>query len=318
MKRPILYLAVVLPLCIHAQQLDSLLTNDPLIQEFDSLFNSADSTSILTMIDNILESDIETKYSQLAARLGYNSNVVATSSVFGINQFGLAPGVSFYHHSGLYVDVTGYWSNEYDPNYYLTIASAGYLNSFTSYWSAMAEYSYYDTKINDDAFVPYRHSLGLTNFFEVKQLNFRLDYYFYFGEQSAHRWQPGVAWSLEKENWLGFDRALFFPSFNVLFGVEPVTIIYSELVPYTTRPAEILFRRNNGLPLFFERFTEETSYETGVMNYSLSAPIMLSKKQWNFTFTYTYNFPKALEGQSLVIANGGYVSLSVTRFFNIR
>ncbi len=34
----------------------------------------------------------------MAIRLGYNSNIVATSRTVGINQFGISPGVSYYHH----------------------------------------------------------------------------------------------------------------------------------------------------------------------------------------------------------------------------
>lgn len=40
-------------------------------------------------------------------RMGYNSNVVAASRTLGFNQFGVAPGISFYHKWGLYADYTG-------------------------------------------------------------------------------------------------------------------------------------------------------------------------------------------------------------------
>lgn len=178
LKQICLLACVLLSAGTNAQQLDSLLANDPIVKEFDSLFYSGDSVSILSMLDNILAAaEVPKPESQLAVRLGYNSNVVATSSVFGINQFGLAPGVSYYHKSGLYADVTGYWSNEYDPNYYLTVFSAGYLNSFTSMWSLMAEYSYYGYRqAGEDASVPYRHSLVINNFFEIGKLTIRTDY----------------------------------------------------------------------------------------------------------------------------------------------
>ena len=57
--------------------------------------------------------------SQLAVRLSYNSNVLSAGRTLGIENFGLAPGLSYYHKSGLYADVSGYWSKDFDPSYYL-------------------------------------------------------------------------------------------------------------------------------------------------------------------------------------------------------
>ncbi len=64
--------------------------------------------------------------SQLAIRIGYNSNVLSAGRTLGIENFGLAPGISFYHISVLFADVTSYWSKW--PNYYKAWLTYFYLS----------------------------------------------------------------------------------------------------------------------------------------------------------------------------------------------
>src|SRR5262249_27230491 len=95
----------------------------------DSILNSPDSMSILSLIDNLLLTP-EPPGSQLAVRVGYNNNIVGNGSS-AVNQFGITSGLSYYHKSGAYLDVAGYYTSEYKPSYYLTVASVGYLTSVT-------------------------------------------------------------------------------------------------------------------------------------------------------------------------------------------
>jgi hypothetical protein len=301
---------------LNAQQPDSLLTRDAIIAELDSLLSSDDSLSIFRLIDSIMQMPgSDGDVSQLAMRMGYNSNVIAAARTIGFNQFGLAPGVSYYHRSGAYADVTGYWSPEYSPDYYLTVASAGYMKTVGKHWSFLAEYShYFYSDHGEDVYIPYTDNLGMTNFLEFGPINFRFDYYFYFGQKTAHRLMPGLSLNLEKRNWKGIKRIIFFPSFNVLFGSETVTTYEKQVKAYTSRPLEILYRRNHNLPLFYTYYNEINTKAFGVMNYSLSAPISVAIKGWTFLASYTYNFPKPLPGEDLGLMNSGYFSFSVTRY----
>src|SRR5689334_20811477 len=120
-----LFLAFIfLSFTLTAQDRDSLLLKP------DSLYTADDSLSIFALIDSLLtlEKDMG---SQLALRMGYNSNVLSAGRTLGINNFGLAPGVSYYHKSGAYADVSTYWSKDFHPSWYLTIASVGYMRDFT-------------------------------------------------------------------------------------------------------------------------------------------------------------------------------------------
>src|SRR5689334_16717953 len=80
----------------------------------DDNLSSEDTHSLASLTDTPrqLEEDLG---SHLAVRLGYNSNVLSAGRTLGIQNFGLAPAVSYYHRSGLYADVTAYWSKDFEP-----------------------------------------------------------------------------------------------------------------------------------------------------------------------------------------------------------
>lgn len=290
----------------RSQQTDSaLLYSDPYIAELDSLIAN-DSLQFFSFMDSLINLSVPTLRSQMFVRLGYNSNVVSASRTLGFNQFGLAPGLSYYHKTGLYADLTGYWSDEYDPSYYLTVATLGYMNSPTQWWSFMTEYSrYIYTNTSEDQYIAYNNNLGVSNFFDVKLLTFRLDYQFYFGDKQAHRINPSLIINLEKTKWGKIDRLSFYPTCSVLFGSEQIT----ETIPYAQTYIGILFRLRRGLPLYYE----QTTTEFGVLNYSFVAPLAVTIKDWTFIASYTYNIPKALPGETLSLTDSGYLSASISR-----
>ncbi len=316
MKKALGILIFTLPTYLALSQevrSDSLhLRSDTLtLKELDTFFTHQDSLEIFDLIDSLLHIGAINETSQMAVRLGYNSNIIADNRTLNINQFGLAPGVSYYHKTGLYADLTAYWSQEYDPHLYLSVASAGYLHTFKKWYSILGEYShyFYNQPKDSTVSVPYTNNIGLTNYFEFKHKVFRLDYYFYFGEKIAHRIMPSLGINLVKRKWKGLDRVSFYPTINVLFGSEEITKeeIYSNVL------LRILYNRTHSpkLPL-----TYETSHtEFGVMNYSISTPITITKKNWTFLLSYTYNIPKSLPGEDLSLQSGGYLSFSITRYF---
>jgi len=292
---------------LQGQQSDSaLLYSDPYIAELDSLLNESDGSDFLTLLDSLINIPAPSLRSQLLVRLGYNSNVVSASRTLGFNQFGIAPGASYYHKSGLYADVTGYWSKEYEPNYYLTVGSVGYLNSPTTWWSFMAEYNrYMYSKLNKDEYIAYKNNVGVSNFFDVGLVTFRFDYQFYFGDKVAHRINPSVMLNLQKIKWGKIDRIAFYPAFSALFGSEQIT----QTLPYSRTLAGITYRVRNGLPLYYDI----TNTEFGVLNYSFTAPVAITVNQWTLIVSYTYNIPKALPGESISLIDTGYLSASIAR-----
>jgi hypothetical protein len=271
-----------------------------------SLFQLIDS---LVQVPNTLEAG-----STLVTRLGYNSNILATSRTLGFSQFGLSPGISYYHKSGLYLDATAYWSQAYSPNLYLTIPSAGYLKTIKK-WTMNFEYSRYVYSFSDSMYdLPYTNSVGLSNFFELKPFLFRLDYSLYFGEKSAHRLMPGIMLNLEKRNWRGIRRILLYPTFNVLLGNEKWQV--SQYVPNATTLADVRALIAQHKPLF--RLKTDNYNEFGALNYSVSLPLSINYKDWGFLLSYVYNFQQVLPNEPITVTNSGYLSFSVTRYFNFK
>lgn len=320
MKPSLTLLLITWSACLAVAQTphaDTVVTRKPdVLDSLSQVLSAEDSLAIFDLIDSMLLADpslfgIKEK-SQMAVRLGYNSNITADNRTFNISQFGLAPGVSYYHKSGAYVDATTYWSNEYKPSFYLTVASAGYLHTFSKHYSLLAEYSHYFYNQPSDSTVsiPYTNNVGVSNYFELKPVMLRLDYYLYFGERTAHRIMPSVGLNLVKRNFLGFDRVMFFPMFAVMFGSEQITTY--GLYPNTL--LRILYNRTHArkVPLYYE----EHSTEFGVMNYGFTIPLSFTKKNWSFLLSYAYNMPKALPGETLSLENTGYLSFSITKYFD--
>lgn len=312
MKRSAPLLATLLFICSFSsqgQQADSLL-ND--FEDFDSILSFEDSLSIFTLIDSLMQMEAPENKSMMALRLGYNSNANASGRTLGISQFGLSPGASYYHKSGAYVDASGYWSSEYDPSYYLTILSAGYIGVISPKWSFLGEYSrYIYSQLGDDVIVSYSNSASLSNFIDIKPLTFRLDYTLLFGDKTGHRVMPGVMLNLEKKNWKKTDRILFYPSFNLLLGSEQ----YEVYLPYAKTLAGAIIRVRNGLPLYYK----DTGADFGVMNYSLTAPLSINIKNWNFLLSYTYNIPKLLSHEEdPELTNSGFIAASISKYIRFK
>lgn len=313
MKRYALALVGICSVCsllVRAQSADSLLLNYDK-GEFEDILSYEDSLSIFTLIDSLLQLETIELKSSIAIRLGYNSNASSSARTLGISQFGLSPGVSYYHKSGVYLDATGYWNTEYDPKYYLNILSAGYIGSFSRKWSFLGEYSrYLYSQLGDSVSVSYKNSINISNFFNVKPFTFRMDYTLLFGEKVGHRLLPGVMLNLEKRNWQKIDRILFYPSINVLFGSEQ----YEGYFPYAKTLAGTIFRVKRGLPLYYY----EKGTDFGIMNYSLTAPLSISNDNWNFLLAYTFNIPKSLANEDVALSNSGFIAASVTCYLRFK
>lgn len=289
---------------LQAQDADSLFLNIP-----DSLLTYSDSLSIFNLIDSLLTLEEASPRSSMAVRLSYNSNVQYAGRTLGINQFGLTPGLSYYHKSGLYADVSGYWSDEFEPNYYLTILSAGYMHSFSKKFAFAAYYDKYFYTL-EDTYIPYTNGITVSPMLDFKLITFQLDYTFYFGEEHANRIMPSVAINLEKRKLWGLDRISFSPGFYVLWGDQSFTNV---LIPSTRDEwIEALKRLNQGKTWY----TTETFREFGIMNYSISVPLTIQCNNFNFTVSYMYSIPKALPSETLTLTESGFLSAGISYYIN--
>lgn len=313
MKKVVLCLLATWLYCSDAQSQtpDSLLLrNDPLIAEMDSILNSPDSLSILDLIDSVLLA-ADPLGSQLALRVGYNNNIVGNGAS-SVRQFGLNAGLSYYDKSGLYLDATGYYSNQYDPSYYLTVGAVGYLTPVNKYWSLLVEYDHYfytPAKGEEEIYTPYTNNLYISNYFKVKKFVFRADYNFYFGELLAHRISPAAGINLTKRNWLKMDRITFMPTVGLWYGSDTVQKYVANFDNRLERLLLIAQRK----PLF--SLQDRTVW--GIMNYTISLPVSVMYKNWSLMVSYNFNFQKGLPGESVEAYRTSYAGVSLIRYIDL-
>lgn len=283
---------------------------DSLLYDASTELTFEDSLSIFKLIDSLLMLE-SLNTSQLAARLSYNSNVLWAGRTLGIENFGLAPGLSYYHKSGLFTDLSAYWSNDFEPKYYLTIASAGYMRALSPKFSFIASYDHYFYNLDQD-YIPFSNAFILSPFLDLKPFTIRLDYSFYFGDETAHRLMPSLGFTLKKKNFLNIDKISFRPAAFMLLGNATIT----EITFPSTRQEWIAayIRMRQGLPWYIIK--SENVF--GIMNYSFLLPLTISHKNWNYSISYSYNIPKALRGETMLLSESGFLSVSVAYFIDLR
>jgi hypothetical protein len=304
-------------LCFSASaQNDSIPATD--LDGYDSLmlFDDLDSLSIFRLIDSVLNTP--QKSSAVSVRLSYTSKVTSAGRDFSVRQYGLTPGVSFYHHSGVFADVAGYWNSQFEPNYSLTVGSLGYLGMPAKWLSfnASFERSFYNQAGSDSVLVAPPNGLNGTLFFDAKWLYATVDYTYLFGNGDAHRLSAAVSGNFVFRNVWFLDKITFFPSANMLFGNEEL-ISYHFNVDLTDPRVRRLLRR---YPRLRRRvLTPDVQDVFGLMNVSFSTPVSFRYKRFSLLLSYTYNIPVELPGEVLTDTSpNSYFSTSLGYMISIR
>ena len=325
-------------------------------EEYDSLLNyyleqdeefldqlemelAADSLDILDLIDSLLYGDF--RFSQLSLRLGYTSDITYAGRNFGIQQYGFGLGVSYYHKSGLFGDLSGYWNSSLEPNYNPTIFTAGYLGNFTRKWTYTLSYDHFFYNVSDDelSYYPITNSLNSATFYELGKLTLAAEYSFLFGDEQAHRIRGNLMYTIAKNNWGFIDRFVFMPTASMLAGnsyVYQINPIFPEqnrqtrfelrqimFDQYGEKLIKYLWHNERDRYLDLERITynqnsdyfleyELTSTNVfGIMNYTLSAPFYFYVNNFTFALSYHYNIPVALPGEELNIEPNSYAGATI-------
>lgn len=317
---------------------------DALDQELDAIFgNESDSLSLMSLVDSLVNMDAD--YSELQFRLGYSSRVTSAGRDFGIDQQGLTPGISYYHKSGLYADVSGFWNSELDPKYNLTIATLGYLGRIKSKttYSFTYDHSFYTT---DDPYNTLTNSVSgaITHYF--KHFYTGVDYSFSFGSETANRVIWNVTGMFNTKGFGPFRRVSILPSVAILFGNQNITNQYvnpnaiNRFDGLTDRQLLIMSRNRNlsrletaslfqlrnralsgeiteqELGELSDYFTTEESYKTfDLLNYYLTLPVVFYGKSFNVYLSYNYNIPRNLSN-TITYEPNGYFGFAVT--YNLR
>jgi hypothetical protein len=335
----------------HAQDADydSLLNyylkSDSVLLDELELELAMDSLDIYDLMDSLLEADFS--FSQLSLRIGYTSNITYAGRNFGINQHGFGAGASFYHQTGLFADISGFWNSDVQPNYNPTITTLGYMGNLTNKWTYTISYDhfFYNMSATEDELIyyPLSNSLNLSTYLELGKFTLAGDYSYLFGEETAHRARGSLMYTFSKSHWGFIDRFVFMPSVSMLLGnsdIYQISTVYPEM-NFDTRYAirQILFeqygrelikylinnKRDRYLELerlTYEDYKEELSDYVitsdnvfGIMNYSLTVPLYFYINNFTIALSYHYNIPVALPGEELSLTPNSYAG--ATLIYNI-
>lgn len=284
--------------------------------------------SIFRLLDSLITTIDDEETAQVVIRMGYNSNDTGQGSAFQLSQYGLSLGAAYYHPSGFFGDVSGYFSNTSEPTYYLTMVSGGYTYSKAKKVSINLEYRRSFYHFDTEAYSPFPRlpTSFITNFssgvfsnnftstfyFEHKAINLRVDYSFLFDWNiaPAHRVAPTASVNWEKRGCAKTEKIAVFPSISWLYGSG----IVPSYEPLFDNRLQALFRIRNGLPLF----EQVDQVKWGTMNLAISVPVIITWKKWSIMASYTYNWPKTLPGESYILPDGGYVMGSLMRYINLK
>jgi hypothetical protein len=330
----------------HSRAQDASANLNALYDELDSLFANESIPDLFQLADSLLALD-SSKVSALSFRAGYISRIVTAGRTYGFSQYGMVPSVRYYHHTGIQAGITGYWSSEFDPNYYLTNLSGGYMRTVGKHWSFIAshDFYFYNDTLNSHAF---NKSVQASALYHTRFSDAGIEYGFLYGDENAHR-LTATANGRIKLRTNGFINAIvLMPGASLQWGnaniyylrqprsaaAELYQVVKENKFPrltlrnYATLVYLLEMNRLNAARMLLEsrgytneqmRVMRDAYYNGqikednvfGFMNYVLSIPVMMSHNHWTFTLNYTYNIPVSLPGEKFEYDANGYFSASM-------
>lgn len=212
-------LIMVLPYPLFAQA-DSTIAMPNYEDELAKLEAELESEDLFGLVDSILNLDPIKPPSELNIRLGYSSNVTNGGRDFNLNQYGLSPGLSYFHSTGLFADVSGFWNSEFDPKYTMTISTIGYLGSLGSnvnYTTSFDKWFYHTDDESDISNLP-NSSFNTSIEFRKSFLSLDFDYSFLFGPAQAHRFTGNLSARWQTKELIKNASFSIQPTFTLLYG----------------------------------------------------------------------------------------------------
>lgn len=280
-----------------------------------------DSLSLISLIDSLLS--LEGPTSQLSFNLGYTSLVVNAGRDLNVKQYGFSPGISYFHKSGTFGTVSGFWNSEVAPKYNLTVASVGYIGLLSQKLSVVATYDHSFFTPSDPepypawygprlvAFLdelsalsqPLNNTLSLSGNLDFRYIEPSIEYSFLFGSQTAHRIRADLAgnFSIRKVGFI--SKINIRPTASLLLGSQDIIAVrYSR---------ELLIDRD--LPLIIDQ-----SDPFGLMNYNFSIPVSFYAEPFSLSVDYNLNLPMALPGEDLEIKSNTFFSVLLSYTISIK
>ncbi|MEP5611542.1 MAG: hypothetical protein ABJP45_04800 [Cyclobacteriaceae bacterium] len=189
-----------------------------------ALEQEMDSLSIFNFLDSLLlQNNIQPN--QLSLRVGVTSSVTSAGRDYNINQTGYSAGLSFFHKSGGYLDLSGYWNSDVTPTYNPTILSGGYLGTLAAKWTYSLDYEHWFFNPKDSSDNSLTNSFGTSLSYDFKKGYLGVDYSFLFGKETSHRIIASLTGTIKAGEWGPFKSISVFPTASMMAGNGNVTTL---------------------------------------------------------------------------------------------
>jgi hypothetical protein len=173
-----------------------------------------DSMSIFRLLDSALNP--QQQKSELLVRMGYMSSVLTAGRDFNVQQRGIAPGVSYYHKSGVFGDFATYFDSQSQPLANLSVLTGGYIGLMGKRWTYSG---YYEHVLNHQSTPrPLSNGIGGSLAYEWKSVQLLTDYAFLWGTETGHRLMPSLGYRWRLGDFGIFKSVKVYPGITLLAG----------------------------------------------------------------------------------------------------
>ncbi len=284
-----------------------------------------DSLNIFSLLDSLVAIQ---QPSQLVVRTNYNSQVFNAGRSYGIDQYAFNSGISYYHRSGVYADISGQYYSGISPHYNATSVTLGYSNFFSNKWgyNLSASHSFYheleeSTSLNNTL----KNSLGMSTFYYTKYITLGLDYIYSFGSENtdAHRLVPSLTIKPKLKAKGLLKRFKINPMLYMTFGTQTLyteqynNLVVRNIIQEIGLRAFLIAYRNNNPTLLDLIYEVDESSQFGPLNLQVTIPVQYTYKKFTASISYNINMPITLPSEILEEDKSSYVGVSVYYVFDL-
>ena len=232
----------------------------------------------------VLQAYDDLKGGFLYASISYDDQAYFSGRDFDIDQFGLAPSLTYLTSGGTYLFAGGTYYSELDPAWDLFALGAGQFWSLGTkkQWSVSASYTHSFLGEDSEGLNTHRLSSSVSYKLDPLQLNVAGGYL--FGNEPSYYLSTSINYETTIAQ-IGAFELTFEPNLYLLFSQQNIVEQVS-----------------------FFRFTESSVFDR--VNSQLELPLTLDNNTLDITLSYTRNFPNNLfEDEDL--SSSGYISISL-------
>ena len=232
----------------------------------------------------VLQAYDELKGRFLYASISYDEQAYFSGRDFDIDQFGLAPSLTYLSSGGTYLFAGGAYYSELDPEWDLFALGAGQFWSLGTkkQWSVSASYTH--SFLGDDSEELNTHRLSSSVSYKLDPLQLNVAGGYLFGAEPSYYLSTSVSYDATLAQ-IGTFELAFEPSLYLLFSQQNII---------------------EQVSLF--RFSESSVFDR--VNSQFEIPLSIDNNAVDITLGYVLNFPNNIfEDEDL--SSSGYFSISL-------